>query len=223
MSVTWDSMMHVKTPNPRLWSAQMLTPGMACILDVETTGFEGSIIEIAVLDAATGRVLLDTLVDPGPVAIEVGAQAVHGITATDLAGAPSWPEVWKLLSDAVGDRAVLAYNADFDRGRIIHDCTRNSIDPGDLASAERWQCVMHQRSAALNTRVRIALNGGHRALGDVLATRKLVQLLAAGRSDEEGRASVDEHRRRRSSSESSARRALGRWRVCARKLRELGR
>lgn len=95
----------------RWWSETMLEPGAACILDVETTGFTGAIIEIAVIDAATGETLLNTLVDPGPVPIEPGAQAVHGISVDDLVDAPTWSVVWDQLLTAVGDRTVLAYNA----------------------------------------------------------------------------------------------------------------
>lgn len=181
----------------RWWSETMLEPGAACILDVETTGFAGSIIEIAVIDAATGETLLNTLVDPGQVPIEPGAQAVHGISIDDLVGAPTWSVVWDQLLAAVEDRTVLAYNAAFDRGRILHDCARIGVDPGDLASETKWQCIMLRRSEALGTRLSIALNGGHRALGDVRAARALLQLLAIGRPDAAGEAMLNARTRRR--------------------------
>jgi hypothetical protein len=47
------------------WARAMRLPGAAVILDTETTDLEGYVVEIAVLDAATGDVLLDTLVNPG--------------------------------------------------------------------------------------------------------------------------------------------------------------
>lgn len=42
----------------------MLRLGSARILDVETTGLNGAVVEIAIIDAATGQTLLATLVNP---------------------------------------------------------------------------------------------------------------------------------------------------------------
>ncbi|TCN53501.1 DNA polymerase-3 subunit epsilon [Rhodococcus sp. SMB37] len=178
--------------SPREWAAAVLADEAACILDVETSGLEGSIIEVAVIDAASGAVLLDTLVDCGPVQIEPDAHAVHGITAADLVGAPRWPEVFAQLDAITSGRLVLAYNASFDQGRVLQDCYRSGIDPGHLAEASRWQCVMARRCEALGLGAegRVRLGGGHRALADVRATRALVQLLAAGRADTAGLAAL---------------------------------
>lgn len=178
--------------SPRAWAAAVLADGVACIVDVETTGFEGAIVEIAAIDAATGAVLLDTLVDCGPVEIEPAAHAVHGITAADLIGAPRWPEVFAQLTVVTESRLVLAYNAPFDRGRVLHDCHRAGIDPAHLAEPGRWQCVMARRCEALGLGPggRLRLGGGHRALSDVRATRALVMLLAEGRPDTAGLAAL---------------------------------
>lgn len=51
------------------WAQQMLEPGIACILDCETTDLDGAIIELAIIDAATGNTLFDSLIDPGGIAI----------------------------------------------------------------------------------------------------------------------------------------------------------
>lgn len=173
---------------PRRWAEAMLAAGAACIVDVETSGLTGSILEIAAIDAATGAVLLDTLVDCTPVPIEPAAHAVHGITAADLAGAPRWPQVCAQLREVTAGRRILAYNAEFDRGRILADCTRFGLDPAHLADPDRWQCVMARRCDALGLGPggRLRLDGGHRALADVHATRALVMLLAAGGVDHAG-------------------------------------
>nr|AAP74085.1 putative exonuclease X [Rhodococcus erythropolis] len=186
--------MSLQMLSPREWAAAMLADGTACILDVETSGLEGSIIEVAVIDAASGAVLLDTLVDCGPVQIEPDAHAVHSITAADLDDAPRWPEVFAQLAAITSGRQVLAYNAQFDQGRVLHDCHRSGIDPGHLAEAGRWQCVMARRCAALGLGAegRVRLGGGHRALADVRATRALVQLLAAGLPDAAGLAALED-------------------------------
>ena len=184
--------MPQKIRSPRAWATAVLADGVACIVDVETTGLEGAIVEIAAIDAATGAVLLDTLVDCGPVEIEPGAHAVHGITAADLIGAPRWPEVFARLAAVTAGRLILAYNAPFDRGRVLDDCHRAGIDPVHLAEPGRWQCVMVRRCTALGLghEGRVRLDGGHRALSDVRATRALVMLLAEGRPDTAGLAAL---------------------------------
>lgn len=179
---------QTQAQTPRAWAKAVLADGAACIVDVETSGLDGSIIEIAVIDAATGDVLLDTLVDCSPVEIEPGAVEVHRLTAADLVGAPRWPEVFATLAAVTASRVVLAYNANFDLGRVLHDCRRAGIDPAHLADPDRWQCVMARRCDALGLGLngRLRLGGGHRALADVRATRAVLRILADGRSDTEG-------------------------------------
>lgn len=173
------------TPTPRRWAAAMLAPGVACILDTETTSLDASIIEVAVIDAATGEILLATLVDPDGAPIHPDVHAVHGLTAADLAGAPTWPQVHARLAVITATRKVLAYNAPFDRDRVLHDCRRNGIDPAYLFDPARWHCVMARRCQAvgLDTDGRLRLGSGHRALADVHATRMLLKALADGRRD----------------------------------------
>lgn len=137
-------------------------PNAAVILDTETTDLDGEIIEIAIIDAATGHTRLNTLVDPGtPIAPE--ATAVHGITDEMVHGAPRWPQLWPRLAPLLHKGTVLAWNAPFDRGRIHHECVRHGI-PTPRA---RWRCLMRLAARHTNTRRR-ALNGGHRALDDTL-------------------------------------------------------
>ncbi|MFE1206168.1 tyrosine-type recombinase/integrase [Streptomyces sp. NPDC058762] len=57
-----------------------LEPGRAVVLDTETTALYGRTVEIAVIDAVTGKKLLDTLVNPGDAEISDGSRWVHGIT-----------------------------------------------------------------------------------------------------------------------------------------------
>ena len=60
--------------------SQLLTPGVGVILDTETTDLDGRIIEISIIDAATGAVLMDQLVDPQGVPICAQAQTVHHLS-----------------------------------------------------------------------------------------------------------------------------------------------
>ena len=57
---------------------QLLEPGVGVILDTETTDLDGRIIEISIIDAATGTVLMDQLINPtlldSPPGAEVAAR-----------------------------------------------------------------------------------------------------------------------------------------------------
>lgn len=158
----------------------MLTPGRYCILDVETTDLDGSIVEIAVIAADSGETLFDELIDPAGIPISEEAASVHGLAAIDLVGARQWSQVYPDLAAAIGERHVAAYNYRFDLGRIVHDCKRSGIDAGTVMDESRWICLMNLRSVARGDGIRLRLGGGHRALGDVRAARDVLLAIAAG-------------------------------------------
>jgi DNA polymerase-3 subunit epsilon len=151
----------------------VLLPGNAVILDTETVSMAGSICEIAVVDAASGVTLLDTLVNP-QTPIDPAAHAVHGISDDEVSapGVPLWPEVYRQLADVTNGRIILAYNASYDRGVIEDDCARNGIPDAPLADRDRWADVMAPRMAHARTMRFLRNGGGHRALGDVALTRE---------------------------------------------------
>lgn len=97
---------------------QLLEPGVGVILDTETTDLDGRIIEISIIDAATGAVLMDQLVDPQGVPICAQAQTVHHINVADLVGAPTFAQVRPHLEQVLADRVIMAWNAPFDRERV---------------------------------------------------------------------------------------------------------
>ncbi|SOD66954.1 DNA polymerase III, epsilon subunit [Streptomyces zhaozhouensis] len=157
------------------WAWRMLHPGTAVVVDTETTGldYEARAVEVAVVDAATGATLLDTLVHPG-VPIPRQAQRVHGITDTMTAGAPTWERVLPELQAAVAGRQVLAYNEEFDR-RVLRNHSRAlGLEPGRLVAPDTWTCLMAARSRWLGTSTRLRAGGPHRALGDALHERGLL-------------------------------------------------
>ncbi|GAB1646849.1 exonuclease domain-containing protein [Krasilnikovia sp. MM14-A1259] len=155
------------------WATAMLAAGAAVICDTETTDLFGAIVEIAVIDAATGRTLLDTLVNPG-CPIEPGAQAIHGISDADVANAPTWDKVLPRLKRVTKGKQVLAYNADYDQGVVLRDTERAGRKAGHLADADRWACVMQARSDWAGSRRWLPLGGGHRAVGDCQAAREVL-------------------------------------------------
>lgn len=149
----------------------MLEPGAAVIVDTETTDLFGAVCEIAAIDANTGRVLLDTLVNP-ETPIQSGAEDIHGISDDEVAQAPRWPAVYRQLLQITHGRTILAYNADYDYDVILADCRRHDITPRQLADRAHWADVMLPRSAHARTQRWLPNGGGHRALDDVYQTRQ---------------------------------------------------
>lgn len=156
-----------------------LEPGAAVVLDTETTDLDGVVVEIAVIDAATGQVLLDNLVNPDGVPVADGARAVHGISDEELAGAPRWADVAPDFLAAVSGRRILAYNAGFDHGRIAATHARADLDTAQLPRFSRWDCLMEAQSVWLRIGRWLRLGGGHRARGDAEAARQVLLRLAA--------------------------------------------
>ncbi len=98
-------------------------------LDTETTGLEGQIVQVAVVDLA-GNVLLDTLVKP-TWSVEDEARAVHGITDEMLVSAPPFETVWTQLREILRGRLVLIYNKAFD----VHAICNSARDERDDVTA----------------------------------------------------------------------------------------
>ncbi|OLO25478.1 DNA polymerase III subunit epsilon [Streptomyces sp. MNU77] len=113
----------------------LLKPGRAVILDTETTDLYGRTIEIAVIDAATGKKLMDTLVSPGDAEISDRARWVHGITDEMVADKRPFEKILPRLRKVTKGRIVCAYNAEFDRTVVLGDIARAGKKPMHL---EPW-------------------------------------------------------------------------------------
>jgi DNA polymerase III epsilon subunit-like protein len=151
------------------------------ILDSETTGLYGEIIELAIIDLE-GNVLFNSLFYPKS-EIEPGALAVHGITKEMLEGQPTWPDKWpEIESILYAARLVLIYNADFDIARIS---TTNRVHRIEERVTYRPECLMelyarwygdwnsYHRSYRWQK-----LGGGHSALEDCQAALRKLQQMA---------------------------------------------
>lgn len=175
------------------WATETMGHERVIFLDTETTGFgpRAEIIDIGIV-AADGTILLDTLVRPeGP--IPASTSRVHGLFDNDVAGAPTWndvyPEVYRLL---LGSRVVV-YNAPFDSGMVTSCCQRG----GHVIPTAEWQCAMRQFSAFAGPATALpgrassrwykldhaaaafgVAPGGHRALADADVCRRVVAGMA---------------------------------------------
>ncbi len=162
------------------WAQEVLSDPLTAVLDTETTGLHGHVCEISVL-ASDGTFLINTLVHP-PVSVEPGAQRIHGITAADLADAPTFADLWPELEPILSGRRIIVWNAPFDAGIIARDLRHIGKD---TRYTQGWECAMlkygewdgewdeyhgHYRWHRLN--------GGHRASEDCQAVYGRLRTMA---------------------------------------------
>lgn len=156
------------------------------VMDFETTGFSPShgdrVVEVAMVKVSHEGEVYDawsTLVNPQR---DVGATSIHGITARDVVGAPTFADIAPLVLDAVDGRILAAHNAAFDLRFLASELQRAGypLSVGPLQGV----CTMHWADAFLQSSSRrladccgaadIDLRGAHSALGDALATAQLL-------------------------------------------------
>lgn len=127
-------------------------PGLSfTAIDVETANPKReSVCSIGVAKVRNGVVVdsLDTLVQPPPGHESFGGYnvAVHGITARDVAGAPTWDVVYDKVTEFIGGDALVAHNASFDRSVW----TRASEAYGIVVPRSRWLCTRDAARSVLD-------------------------------------------------------------------------
>jgi DNA polymerase-3 subunit epsilon len=169
-------------PSEKTKDSTTVADGYSVVLDTETTrlGDDAEIIEIAIICAFSGKILINTLVKPkNP--IPPSATAIHGIDNEQVANAPIWPEIHDQVMAVIHDKTVLIYNADYDSRLIKQTAEQYDLQSDKIDSL----CVMEAYADMLNKGyweklVNAARNQGavvgelHRALGDCQTTRNLV-------------------------------------------------
>lgn len=157
-------------------------------LDLETTGLVAGVDRVVEIGAvrfrADGRELgrFEQLVDPER-PMGRGAQAVHGISDADLAGAPTAREVLPAFVAFLGDpgaTTLLAHNASFDAGFLGRELARAGrprpahavVDTLALAR-RRLPGLPNHRLDTLALTLGLDPDGPHRALADSLRVKDL--------------------------------------------------
>ena len=181
-------------------SARAIVAARPLYLDCETTGLgsDAEICDIAVVDS-DGSVILSTLIRPTrPIPPE--AEAIHGITNDMVNHAPLFGDVWPLLCRLFVGRPVVTYNAAYDSRLIQQSWAAIYGSVAAIANghgrAITYTCAMllfsqfygdwnDYRKAYKWQRLDVAAKcagcpawAAHRALGDTLATRAVVEWLA---------------------------------------------
>lgn len=156
------------------------------VIDFETTGLSrrrgDRIVEIGVVKVSHQGEVSDawgTLVNP---CRDVGASKIHGITARDVAKAPTFDEVAPTLLDAIDGRIIAAHNAGFDTRFLSTELRRAGYPIADVPVPA--VCTMEWSRSFLRSTSRrlcdccesanIELMSAHSALGDAFATAQLL-------------------------------------------------
>ena len=179
--------------NAARWARELLADDFV-ILDTETTGLGifDQVVQIAVIDK-TGEVLLDTLVKPTR-PIPRAASAIHGITDSTVADAPTFGEIYDNLLMVIGGKRVAIYNASFDVRMLFQseglfhefDTSWATIDRDGWQALCVWEDVMLPYSDWVgewseyhgNNRWQRLPGGDHSARGDAQACLDVIRTMA---------------------------------------------
>jgi DNA polymerase-3 subunit epsilon len=151
------------------------------ILDTETTGLDDDalVIELA-LCGLDGKSVFDSrFALPAGRKVPAKATQVHGITTADLAGAPDFRDRYEVLKVLLENYTILIYNEDYDVRLLDQTCAAWGMPAFRMKS----KCIMLQYAAYVGEwndyrfdyRWQKLPSGDHSAMGDCLATLKLIR------------------------------------------------
>ncbi len=151
--------------------AQNLSRRQYFVLDTETTGLSATdeIVQIGIVDS-DGRTVLNQLVKP-TIPIPSGASAIHGVYDRDVAGAPSFKQIYIQLSALLAGQVVVAYNMDFDWRMLQQTAARYRLP--DLRMGKR-DCAMKQYARFKGVRHANGRNYTWHKLGNALRQEGLL-------------------------------------------------
>jgi DNA polymerase III subunit epsilon len=167
------------------WAKKQLETEEWVILDTETTGlYNAEIVQIGIINHK-GKIVLDSLVKP-TIDIPEEAIAIHGITNEVVANAPSFPEIYSHIVEALASKKVLIYNANFDISILNYCCELHNLPLLELS--KRSECVMEWYAQYCGEWSKYygdykwqPLCGEHNAIGDCLATLALIRKMASSK------------------------------------------
>ena len=168
------------------WARQALA-----VIDTETTGLHPEagdrLIEVAVIAFDNGEVSerWSTLVDP-QMPLDAEVTRLTGIQPDDLAGQPTFGAIAPQLLQRLKQRVLVAYNASFDRGFLLHELGRAGLS---LPQGSKWldplvfakELQKGQGNHKLGTvakRLAVPLEEAHRAAADAECAGRVLLKLA---------------------------------------------
>lgn len=164
-------------------AAHWLSEKKLRIFDTETTGLDGEIVQIAIIDRDS-NVLLDTLVKPTK-AIPPDATAIHGITNEMVEDAATFAEIADQVLSLLRGCFVVSYNVDFDMAMLENSLRAHGL-PGLLPDDMGSNCAMELYAEYCGEwskyhksyRWQKLPGGDHSALGDARACLNLLRRMA---------------------------------------------
>lgn len=165
---------------------------MSCIiLDLEATGLHpekgDTIIDVAIVRVGADGIeeRFQSLVHPGDVEVTPFIQALTGISTEMLKDAPKRSEVLEQIRDFIGETLpIIGHNISFDcdflRVLGLKISKDREIDTCDFATLYFPHAPSHSLEV-LSTYLHLPHVEKHRAMGDVLATYALLEVLIAKR------------------------------------------
>ena len=152
------------------------------ILDTETTDLYGEIIEIAIIDIE-GNTLLNRRIKPQGTDMHPKALETHGISLEMLKNEPEFREVYADIRAVLKDKHVVIYNSSFDLRMLASDCKQVKLPMFPYASSSCAMMIYSQYVGDWNEyhgnyRWQALPSGDHSAIGDCLATLKVLKEMA---------------------------------------------
>ncbi|MFG2210963.1 hypothetical protein [Streptomyces sp. NPDC048638] len=158
------------------WARPLLVDGAGVVLCTRTSGppnaedLADEIVEVAVVDIASGAVLLDRRVRPGS---PLGERRVHGIRDEDLEQALPWEKVLPMVRRVTSQRLIVPCRPERDRSSVAADTERSGKRLMHLGSAESWASPPQGRQ--------LESVAGWPALRGAVSVREALVRLAKGR------------------------------------------
>ena len=156
--------------------------GEFVVVDVETTGLnpdEHRVVQIALVRVNNGNVteIFESLFNPeGP----VGKTEIHGITQSQVDGAPLFRDKTAEISQFIKGRTLVAHNARFDLAFIRSEFSKAGIEfpwvePLCTLRASEYYLPNLSRRKLVDCcdAIGISIENAHTATGDAIATAKL--------------------------------------------------
>ncbi len=160
---------------------------MFTVVDIETTGGTASshkIIEVAVVTLNEGKIMnqYSTLVNPQKL-IPPFITSLTGITNEMVEDAPTFSEIADAILDITEGKVFVAHNVNFDYSFLKQEFNTLGLkfDRKKLCTVRLSKKIYPGYKSyglgSLTNRLGIEIDGRHRALGDAIATAKVLELL----------------------------------------------
>jgi len=150
------------------------------VVDLETTGFShrcDRIVEIAIVRTnERGETIAkyETLVNPHR---DVGASAIHKITATDVINAPTFADIKDSVIEMLNNSVIISHNKSFDLGFLKSEFNRAGIELDTLngictlrLSKILFPELPSRKLEVICEYLDVPIENAHRAYDDCLAT-----------------------------------------------------